>query len=257
VAFFELTLALDHQWMPDEVFPFATRFFLAPKDHPEKGIVIGSESGTCITLPSEFAEFRKSTRLHEVAVEDLFLRPTVIIDIPKKNGEVITAEEIRRALAATKLSSRDALLIRTGWGDNETYRGPGAQYILESPHFSLEAAELLASSMERNGSNLLLTDLAVLGWPDKHLIPEWCSIRPTPLSHPSPEARVYIHLYSPEKLKADFAVELALASAGIMAVKRLVRCGAMAQKQVKIIVSPLKIVRGVSSTCRVVAVQED
>ena len=257
MAFFELTLPLDHQCMPDEVFPFATRFFLAPKDHPEKGIVIGSETGTCITLPAEFAEFRKSKRLDEVPVEDLFFRSTVILDIPKKNGELITVEEIRRVLSAAELSSRDALLIRTGWGDSEGHRGPGARYVLESPHFSLDAAEFLASNMERNGSNLLLTDVAVIGWPAKHLIPEWSSICPIPACHPSPEARVYIHLYPAEKLQADFAAEIALARAGIMTVKRLVGCGAIAQKRVRIIVSPLKIVRGVSSTCRVVAVQND
>ena len=132
----------------------------------------------------------------------------------------------------------------------------GGRYILESPHFSLGAAELLASKMVAKNSDLLLTDLAIIGWPNKHLIPEWCSLRPRPGPWPSPEAKVYLHLYDPEKSKRDFAVEIVFARAGIMTVKKLLHCGAIGQNRVKIIISPLNIVRGVSSTCRVIAVQE-
>ena len=42
----ELTMPLDHQWMPDEIFPTATRVMLAPRGDPEKGITVGTESGT-------------------------------------------------------------------------------------------------------------------------------------------------------------------------------------------------------------------
>ena len=44
----ELTMPLDHQWMPDELFPTATRFMLAPRGDPEKGITVGTESGTSL-----------------------------------------------------------------------------------------------------------------------------------------------------------------------------------------------------------------
>lgn len=257
MAYFELTLPLDHEWMPDEGFPFATRFFLGPKNHPEKGIVIGSETGTSITLPAEFAECRKTRRLHEVPVAELFLRSTAIVDIPKRNREAITEQDLRSALANAELESGDAILIRTGWGNGEMYRSPGGKYVWESPHLAPGAGELLASAVKQKGSNLVLTDMAVIGWPDKHLIPEWCSFQPMPACYPSPEGRMYVHLYTPEKARADFAVERALAEAGIMTVKRLIRCGDITHKKVKIIVSPLHIVRGVASTCRVIAVQED
>ena len=65
----DLTLPLDHNWMPDEVLPVAAHFYLAPKYHPDKGVILGSETGTCLTLPAAFADFRKTTRLHEVAIE--------------------------------------------------------------------------------------------------------------------------------------------------------------------------------------------
>src|SRR5436190_11715880 len=97
--FFELTMPLSHQWMPDEVLPTAVKFFLGPKNHQEKGIALGSDTGA---------------------------------------------------------------------------------YVLQSPHFSIEAAQYLGERMTENESDLLLVDTALLGWPGRYLIPEWCSMLPTP-----------------------------------------------------------------------------
>jgi kynurenine formamidase len=102
---------------------------------------------------------------------------------------------------------------------------------------------------------LLLVHTAVLGLPKKHLIPEWCSMLPVPTAE-SAEARMYLHLYDGEKAKEDFAVEMEFARLGIMTVRKLIHCGQIQKERIKIIVSPLKIVRGVASTCRVVAVEE-
>ena len=110
--------------------------------------------------------------------------------------------------------------------------------------------------MAERESDLLLTDLALIGWPDKHLLPEWNSLFPRPGPWPSTEAQIYLHLYTPQKAKDDFAVELALAQAGIMTVKRLIHCKDLLSDRLRVIVSPLHIVRGVSSTCRVIAVKE-
>ena len=60
--FVDLTMPLNHRWMPDEGLPSAIKFFFGPKDHQEKGMVVGSDSGTSLALPSLFAEFRKTTR---------------------------------------------------------------------------------------------------------------------------------------------------------------------------------------------------
>ena len=256
MEYLELTLPLDHEWMPDEVFPTATGFYLGSRYHSEKGIVLGSETGTCIALPSEFAEFRKTMRLNEVPIEKLFLRPATILGISKKDGEKINAEDIRQALKSNDPKPGDAVLIRTGWGDTGACREPGSRYMLESPHFSVEAAEFLAGALVEKKCDLLLTDLALMGRPDKHLIPEWCSLQPRPRPWPSPEARVYLHLYSSDKARRDFAVEFAFAKVGVMTVKRLIHCGAIQRPRVRIIVSPLHVVRGVASTCRVVAVQD-
>ena len=254
--FRELTLPLDHDWMPDEVLPLAAHFYLAPKYHPDKGIILGSETGTCLTLPSEYADFRKTPRLHEVLVEKLLLRATSVVDIAKQDHQEITETEVKQAIEKTRFPKGNALLLRTGWGDRGIQCEPGSRYILASPHLSVGAAELLASFMVGRESDLLLTDMGWIGRPDKHLIPEWCSLFPRPGPWPSPEAKIYLQLYSPEKVKDDFAAEFILAKAGIMTVKRLVHCGAVISERPRIIVSPLHIVRGVSSTCRVIAIEE-
>lgn len=253
--FIELTMPLSQQGMPDELLPTAVKFFLGPKDHQEKGIVLGSDTGTCLTLPSTFAEFRKTARLDELAVEKLFLRPTTIAAIAKGSGEEITRADVERALGAAPLLKGDALLIATGWGDRTSGELEGGDYVLHSPRFSFEAAKYLGERLKENECDLLLLDTALVGWPGKHLMAEWCSMLPTPPAE-SGEARMYLHLYSAEKAKADFAVEMEFARQGIMTVRKLVHCGQIKKARMKIIVAPLQIVRGVASTCRVVAVED-
>jgi kynurenine formamidase len=253
--FIELTMPLNHRWMPDEVLPTSVKFFLGPKDHPEKGIVVGSDTGTSLTLPSMFADFRKTPRLDELPVEKLVLRPTTVASIPKRNEEEITRSDVERALDACRPAKGDALLIRTGWGDKSPHELDGGAYVLQSPHFSLEAAQYLSERMQGNASDLLLVDTGLLGWPGHYLIPEWCSMLPTPPVE-SGEARMYLHLYNTDKTKADFAVEMEFARAGIMTVRKLLGCGLIKKPKIRIIVAPLQLVRGVAATCRVVALEE-
>jgi len=248
-------MPLSHQWMPDELLPTSVKFFLGPKNHQEKGIVLGSDTGTCLTLPSMFADLRKTTRLDELSVEKLVLRPTTVTVIPKSNEEEITQTDVAKALDNCRPAKGDALLITTGWGDRSSQDLEGGTYVLQSPHFSLEAAKYLGERMRVNESDLLLVDTVLLGWPGNYLIPEWCSMLPTPPVE-SGEARMYLHLYNTDKTKADFAVEIEFARLGIMTVRKLVHCGRIKNPKVKVIVAPLQVVRGVAATCRVVAVED-
>ncbi|HEY7163618.1 MAG TPA: cyclase family protein [Candidatus Binatia bacterium] len=250
----ELTMPLRHQSMPDEVLPTAVQFFLAPKDHQEKGIVIGSETGTCLVLPSAFAEFRTTARIDQLAPENLMLRPVTVVTLRKGPKQEIRVEDMQAVLDSVQPARADAVLIRTGWGDFP-YDGGGDGYLLDSPHFSLEGARYLAARMQENANDLLLLDTAIVGRPGKHLIPEWCAMIPRPAAE-SGEARMYLHLYGNDKMKADFAVEMEFARRGIMTVRKLVHCGGISRRRVKVIVSPLQIVRGVSSTCRVVVLED-
>jgi kynurenine formamidase len=256
MKFLELTMPLNYQWMPDEVLPTSVKFFLGPKDHQEKGIVVGSETGTCLTLPSVFAAFRNTARIDQVPVEKLFLRPTTVAAIPKADGEEITKPDVEKALDSSRPAKRDALLIVTGWGHRSYHEMEGGAYLLQSPHFSLEAGQYLAERMKEKQSDLLLIDTAFVGWPGKHLISEWGSMIPTPPVE-SGEARMYLHLYNHNKANEDFAVEMEFARLGIMTVRKLLNCRQIEKSRIRIIVSPLQIVRGVASTCRVVAVEDE
>ena len=181
----------------------------------------------------------------------MVLRPAAVVAIAKAEGEEINRSEVQRAFDSVRPAKGEAILLTTGWGD----RPYGESYVLGSPHFSLEAAQYLAKRMNENQSDLLLLDTAIVGWPNKHLIPEWCSMLPTPAAE-SAEARMYLHLYDGEKAKEDFAVEMEFARLGIMTVRKLIHCGQIKKDKIRIIVSPLKIVRGVASTCRVVALED-
>jgi kynurenine formamidase len=253
--FVDLTMPLNHRWMPDEGLPTAIRFFLGPKNHQEKGMVVGSDSGTSLALPSLFAQFRKTTRLDQVPVEKLFLRPATIANINKGDGEEISKADVQNAFGAARPAKGDAFLIVTGWGDKPHHQAEGNEYVLRSPHITIDAAQYLAQAMHDNENDLLLTDTAVLGLPESHIIPEWFSMLPPPAAE-SPEARMYLHLYDSEKAKKDFVVDMEFARMGIMTVRKLIHCGQIKNQRIKMIVSPLHIVRGVASTCRVVAVEE-
>ena len=203
MKFIELTMPLNHQWMPDEVLPTSVRFFLGPKNHQEKGMVLGSETGTCLALPSVFMDFRKTTRLDEVPVEKLFLRETTVAAIAKGDQGEISRVDVEKALDRSAWHKGDALLIATGWGDRPHHELEGGAYVLQSPYFSLEAAKYLGERMRENESDLLLIDTAWLGWPGHYLIPEWCSMIPPPPVE-SGEARMYLHLYHADKAEIGF-----------------------------------------------------
>ena len=152
--FVDLTMPLNHRWMPDEGLPTAIKFFLGPKNHQEKGMVVGSDSGTSLALPALFTEFRKTTRLDQVPVEKLFLRPAAIANINKGAGEEISKFDAQQAFNAARPAKGDALVIVTGWGDKPHHQAEGNEYVLSSPHFSLEAAQYLAQAMRDNDNDL-------------------------------------------------------------------------------------------------------
>jgi kynurenine formamidase len=241
--------------MPDEIFPTATHFLLAPRGHPEKGTTVGTDGGTCILMPAQFNAFRKSRRLHEVEPHELVLRETVVLDVPKGPREPITENDLTSALQAADVRSGDAWLIRTGWGDGAPRERGSDAYLLDTPYLSPEAARFLGAAMKQRETDLLLLDTALISCPDKHLIPEWTTMGPRPLCYPSDSAKAYLQGYLEREVLEDWEADYLLAEAGIMTVQRLVNCGHIQQPRIRVIVAPLRVVRGVGSTCRVVAVE--
>lgn len=251
---YDLTMPLDWEWMPDEVLPTATHLLIAPRRHPAKGLTMGNETGTCLLLPSQFEELRKTARVHELRPEQLFLRDTAVVTLAAEPGQAIGRAQLEPAVAATDVHPGDALLVRTGWGDGlERLRGTD-RYLRQSPSFTEEGAAYLASVMDENATELLLTDTAVIGMPARHLVPQWADWLPRPAPWPSTEAKAYLRGYTAERVAEDFAADLALARAGKIVVRKLVDCGALPPGRVKVIVAPLHLVRAIGATCRVIAV---
>ena len=253
---FDVTMPLDWESMPDEVFPTSTHFLLAPRRHPAKGLTMGNETGTCVMLPSQFEELRKTTRVHELPLEQLFLRDTVVVTVAAEPGQALGPADLEPALAAIDVAPGDALLVRTGWGDRvEDMRGTD-RYVRQSPYFTEDAASFLASAMEERRTELLLTDTAVFGMPNSHLCPQWADMLPRPAPWPSTEAHAYLRGYTAERVAEDWAADLVLARGGKVVVRKLVNCGALPEGRLKVIVAPLHLVRGIGATCRVIAIQE-
>jgi kynurenine formamidase len=255
MRFHELSMPLDWQWMPDEVLPTAVHFLLPPRSHADKGIILGLESGTSLMMPAQFAAFRRTMRLHEVPPEKLVLRPAVLADVPKGPREAISPADVDRAIESVDLGPGDGLLIRTGWGDGAPRERGSDEYLVDTPYLTPEAARTLGKAMANRGSDLLLLDTALVGYPDKHLIPEWVSMLPRPLPWPSEGARAYLQGYLEREVNEDWAADYALAEAGVTVVKRLVNCRAIQGPRVRLVLAPLHLVRGVGSPCRVVAVE--
>lgn len=253
---FDLTMPLDWEWMPDEVFPTATHFLIAPRRHPAKGLTMGNETGTCLLLPSQFEELRQTARVHELQPEKLFLRDTAVLTIVAAPGEPLGVADLEAALVAADPHTGDALLVRTGWGDGvERLRGTD-RYVRHSPWFSEEAAGFLASSMDALDTELLLTDTAVIGMPARHMVPQWADWLPRPGPWPSVEAKAWLRGYTADRVPEDWAADLVLARAGKVVVRKLVDCAALPQARVKVIVAPLHVVRAIGATCRVIALHE-
>lgn len=219
-------------------------------------ITVDTEGGTCFMQPSQSARHRSGRMLPDIPLEEIILRETIVLTIPKKQREVIEADDIEAAFRASQMRDGDAVLVRTGWGDDERYFDKSLDYVLDTPHYSKAGATRLAEHMVRRKSNLFLSDTALLGYPEKHFIPEWCSRRPRPPNYPSPEAKEYLKTYTKERMKEDWEAFEAFPPNNITACKCLANCAKIGKERIKLIVLPLKILGAPSSTCRIVAVEE-
>ena len=112
--------------------------------HAEQGVrvdylAVHSESGTRIMTKATYDP--KFPKIGEIDLGQLVDMPTVVVDIPKKAGEEITAADIdARVTADPEYRTGDAILIRTGWGDDERFRKMGDAYTTTTPHFCDEGA---------------------------------------------------------------------------------------------------------------------
>lgn len=214
------------------------------------------EAGTCFMMPSQNAKYKDGRKLFDLPLEQLINRPCCILNIPKQEGGLVDVADVETAFSKADFREGDAVLLRTGWGDNERYFSMGDDYVIKTPHYVREGARRLAEIMASKHSDLFLTDTALLGYPAKHFIPEWAMRNPRPKSLPSSEAQEYLKGYTRERMKEDWNTFDAFPEKGITACKCLVNCGQIRGNRTKLIIVPLRLRDAPSSTCRIVAVED-
>lgn len=117
------------------------------------------ECGTHIVAPGEFYEPKKW--LNEMPLES-FIGDAVIVDVPKKGGEAITADELEKALDEADYKNGEIVLVHTGWGDApEVYkRWFTRDYVLRGPYMTNEAAQLVVrKNIKTFGSDMTMLDI--------------------------------------------------------------------------------------------------
>ena len=180
--------------------------------------------GTRMILPSYQAQYKDDPRrLHNVDLNKLVLRDAVIIDIPKEADGIVEVDELEAAFNTAPVQRGDALLLRTGWGDDERYFKIGHDYRENSPHFTAATAAKLLELLEKNGSDLWLYDVGYVGGLNKK---------------------------TGENLRG-FSIR-----AGLMAIGGLVNCGAIKQSRVKLSIQPLMVKGAHMGPCSVAAIED-
>ncbi len=240
----------DPSFRQEQVISYATHG--ARIDH----ISLHSESGTrLMTKATYHPEFPK---IGETDLGEMVDQPTVVIDIPKTQLEEITARDIDEKVARDPAYRKgDALLIRTGWGDNQRYRQIGDDYATKTPHFCDEGAQRLAEVMREKQTDILAIDVAYIGnLAPYHMKPEWVDLPPWLRPHfPSPEARAYLRCYTTAKGFADWSASRSLHDAGKV-IAALCNTGAITQKRVRLTFLPLYVEHAPGVTVTVVAVED-
>jgi kynurenine formamidase len=213
-------------------------------------------AGTRFMVESTFLEAKDGLKVDEVDLTKLVLCDAAVFDVPKDANGEIAADDIDLAIENSDYRPGDAVIIRTGWGDNERYRKIGIDYVLQAPHWSRPASEKITSFMKTHGSELLIYDSerfadlvgtkAYNGWAQK---------KPLPKPWPSTEAMEITEKFVVDATLNECSSYLPFVRNKIMVVGAAVNCGAIAKKRVKIIVMPLKVEGACGVPCRVAALE--
>jgi len=181
-----------------------------------------SEPGTRLILASYKKDFQDEPTLDTVDLKKLIHRPTVIIDMPKSAEEIIEPEELEAAFLKSPVRKGDALLIRTGWGDNQRYFSMGHAYRHKSPHYNAASADKLMDLLRQNDSDLWLYDNCDMAGVDKRT-----------------------------GIRGGFTIR-----SGMMAVGGVVNCGSITEPRVKLVILPLKAKGCHIAPCSVLALED-
>ncbi|MBP1933355.1 cyclase family protein [Ammoniphilus resinae] len=214
-----------------------------------------SETGTRLMIRA--MQDPKAPRVHELPLETLMMRDAVVVDLPAAADYEVSGRDIINAFEGVEIRTKDAIILRTGWGDNERWVEIGDDYARTAPHYSKEAAEQLVEIMKAHDSDLVGTDIPYWGGGRKYQLPLWGS-KPAWERNPFPsvEAKRFLAQYSREKAYEDFPSPNVLNSADVMYIGAMCNLGAISKSRVKLSVLPLKVQGARGATCNVVALEE-
>ncbi len=238
--------------------PFRTERIISYETHGARidYISLHSESGT--RMMTRGTNDPTAPRIGDRDLGELVDRETVVIDIPKGELEEITARDIEERVASDPdYRKGDALLIRTGWGDEERYRKIGDDYATRTPHFADYGSLRLANLMLEKQTDILAIDVAYIGnLAPYHMKPEWVDLPPwLRPPFPSQECRTYMRLYNSEKGLRDWSASRPLHKAGII-IAALCNAGAITKKRVRLTALPLYVDRAPGAPVTIVAIED-
>lgn len=102
---------------------------------------LSSQTGTYLETAAHINS--KALSVDSIKLQDLYLRDTVIINLPKRTGvrQAITKEELATSLGNQVIEPGMAVIVGTGWGQywQEDY------YLAHAPYFTYEAINWLLS----------------------------------------------------------------------------------------------------------------
>jgi len=218
-------------------------------------ITMHSEAGTRLMIKA--MQDKSAPKVDELPLDQLVNQDAIVIDIPCEIGYAVQPEDIEKAFNGVDFQEGDAVIIRTGWGDDNRWEKIGDDYARKTPYISKNAAEKLVEIMKANKSDLVGTDCAYWGRGDKYQLPEWAS-KPAWERNPFPsiEAKRYLAQYTKDKAYADFQSPYVMNSNGMMYIGAMCNLNQIEKKRFKMTVLPLKLKGARGSTCSVVVIED-
>lgn len=195
-----------------------------------------------------------ATPITEIPTSTILNRPAAIVDLTTKKGGTITSDQIRHAVEAATIKAGDALLLRTGWGDDPESSDLGHGTPLDAPHLDAGAIDQLRGVAKDFGSDLVLTDLPYLQAPHAVIADDdWVSMKPWARAPwPSSTAKSFVRHYSKSAAQSDWEPTLSLLTTTWL-VLGLVNCGRVEGSRAIVNILPFQVEAVGEAPCTVVA----
>lgn len=105
-------------------------------------IEFDGEEGTCLIAPGTGNE--GYDLVEDIPLEEL-CGPARLIYIPKKAAEVVSADEMKKAMAESGYEKGELLLLRTGWGDSPQIYANwyNKEYVAKNPILHEDASQVI------------------------------------------------------------------------------------------------------------------